>query len=229
MKLRGRNFFGNCHYSLVVDTCWKCRGSGSYLHFGVCFTCEGSKRVGSYVPTDAWALVLADRREAKRTREASKNAARIALRIQENPWIVGLAFLGIATNSRFVQSLVYTAIDRELSEKQCKALLVCGLRWLDSVKNPRKATPVVCGRGIVVSGSVLSCREQESQYGWSWKMLILDDRGFKVWGKVPGCVSVDGLIGSRILFTANLEQSSDDKSFGFFKRPRKVSGACVEK
>lgn len=62
-------------------------------------------------------------------------------------------------------------------------------------------------------------------------MLVLDDRGFKVWGTVPAALERDehggmtvGTIaekGDRVTFTARLEPSSDDETFGFFKRPRR--------
>lgn len=56
--------------------------------------------------------------------------------------------------------------------------------------------------------------------GSTYKMLVQDDRGFKVWGTVPGSIAADK--GDEIKFVANVEASDDDPKFGFFKRPRKA-------
>jgi hypothetical protein len=102
--------------------------------------------------------------------------------------------------------------------------------------------PVVEGKGVQVEGKLLTVREEESQFGspyhanYTYKMLVLDDRGFRVWGTCPESLfeafhgNTDDL-GSlqymqrhkpRVRFVANLEASRKDKCFGFFKRPRKA-------
>jgi len=59
------------------------------------------------------------------------------------------------------------------------------------------------------------------------KMLVRDDRGFKVWGSLPTAVS-DISIGDRIMFDAKVEVSTKDECFGFVKRPSKASFEAVE-
>lgn len=86
------------------------------------------------------------------------------------------------------------------------------------------ASPVVEGR-IVVEGQVLATRWQESDYGATKKMLVRDDRGFKVWGTVPSAI-LDIEREDRVRFTATVEQSNDDETFGFYKRPSKAE--CLE-
>jgi hypothetical protein len=55
-------------------------------------------------------------------------------------------------------------------------------------------------------------------------MLVKDDRGFKLWGTVPSDLIVEGVDrGMRVKYTANVEASKDDESFGFAARPRKAS------
>jgi hypothetical protein len=91
------------------------------------------------------------------------------------------------------------------------------------------SSPVVEGR-IVVVGEVLTTKWQENDYGGSLKMLVRDDRGFKVWGTVPASIDLVGDVGQqrglghgdRVRFTATVEASGDDKTFGFFKRPTKA-------
>lgn len=87
-----------------------------------------------------------------------------------------------------------------------------------------------------ITGTVLSSDYREntfSHYGEQIpKMLVRDDRGFKVWGTVPASIlriEKDGHVmeelpnkGERVTFTATIEPSKDDRLFGFFKRPSKA-------
>ncbi len=81
-----------------------------------------------------------------------------------------------------------------------------------------EACPV--GR-VEVTGTVLSTKWVENQYGSTLKMLVEDRRGFKVFGSVPS--ALDNVRGRSVSFTAALEPSQDDEKFGFFKRPTKAT------
>jgi hypothetical protein len=85
------------------------------------------------------------------------------------------------------------------------------------------ATP--CPRGKhTVTGTILGFKTTENAYGITTKMIVLDDRGFKVYGSRPAAFSRDGAEkGDRVSFTADLEPSQDDELFGFFSRPAKTS------
>lgn len=74
---------------------------------------------------------------------------------------------------------------------------------------------------VVITGTVLAFKWQESLYGDTLKMLVQDDRGFRVWGSVPS--SLDAERESRITFTATVTASDNDAKFGFFKRPTKAA------
>lgn len=74
---------------------------------------------------------------------------------------------------------------------------------------------------IVITGEVLAFKWQSSDYGETLKMLVQDDRGFRVWGSVPKGLD-DAERNSRISFTATVQQSNDSTKFGFFKRPAKA-------
>ena len=67
---------------------------------------------------------------------------------------------------------------------------------------------------------MLSTKWVENGFGGSLKMLVQHEDGWKVWGSVPSSIDVDK--GSRVRFTATVEQSNDDALFGFFKRPAKA-------
>ena len=88
-----------------------------------------------------------------------------------------------------------------------------------SAYDDEPGAPVIEGR-IVVSGNVLAVKVQEGYYGWEQKMLVRDDRGFKVWGTVPSCIEPER--GNRIEFTATVNKSDKDETFGFYKRPSKA-------
>lgn len=79
-------------------------------------------------------------------------------------------------------------------------------------------TPVPEGRQEI-GGEVISSKWKDTPYGQSLKMLVLDDRGFKVYGSVPSAATDEVKTGVRISFIASVERSEDDEYFGFFKRP----------
>ena len=83
------------------------------------------------------------------------------------------------------------------------------------------ATAESCPTGKVkISGIVLTTKWQESMYGSTLKMLVQDDRGFKVWGSVPS--NLYDAKGRSVSFSAAIQPSEDDDKFGFFKRPTKA-------
>tara|TARA_Y100000114_G_scaffold143590_1_gene151293 strand:+ start:2687 stop:3508 length:822 start_codon:yes stop_codon:yes gene_type:complete len=71
----------------------------------------------------------------------------------------------------------------------------------------------------VITGTMLTMKRQETIYGLTLKMLVQDDRGFRVWGSVPS--GLTALRYDRITFTATVQRSDKDSKFGFFKRPTK--------
>lgn len=75
---------------------------------------------------------------------------------------------------------------------------------------------------VVITGTILAFKRQESMYGDVLKMLVQDDRGFRVWGSVPSSLD-DAERESRITFTATVTASDKDAKFGFFKRPAKAA------
>jgi hypothetical protein len=93
-------------------------------------------------------------------------------------------------------------------------------------KEAANAVDVPEGR-IEITGEVVSIKHQDGDYGVATKLLVKDDRGFKVWGSAPK--SIDDTFshtptlvkGARVKLTATVTQS-DDKGFGFYKRPAKA-------
>jgi hypothetical protein len=92
-------------------------------------------------------------------------------------------------------------------------------------RNDPNVSDVIVGNGIEITGVVVSIKMVPNNYsyygGMIEKMIVKDDRGFKVYGSVPSNLKV--CHGDKITFTANTVQSKKDSTFGFFKRPRKSS------
>lgn len=79
------------------------------------------------------------------------------------------------------------------------------------------APPCPSGR-IQISGTVLSVKEYESDFGPCRKMTVKSEAGWVCYGTVPsGAHEVRH--GDRIRFTGTLTASDRDVKFGFFKRP----------
>lgn len=88
----------------------------------------------------------------------------------------------------------------------------------EKVREAEAAKAEDCPTGRVeIEGEVLSLKWQRGNYGDTYKMLVKDARGFKVWGTVPS--SIDPEVGQEVSFTATVEPSKDDAKFGFYKRP----------
>lgn len=73
---------------------------------------------------------------------------------------------------------------------------------------------------VQITGEVVSTKEVENDFGISWKMLVKDERGFKVWGTIP--TGLKAHRGAKVTFAAAVEPSRDDEYFGFYKRPTKA-------
>lgn len=196
----------------------------------VCFDCSGTG--GQHVSQQQLDRREADRkrREAARQKKAQERVAqaeaeRQAKREEYQSWI--------GENPRIAQALKSTrgpfADDmreqaeqfRVLSERQIEVLLSIAE---DQAQEPEPA-PVVEGK-CEITGRVLSTKWSSSSYNGvsrsDKKMVVLDDRGFKVYGTVPSSILTDAKRGSRVRFTATNEVSEDDETFGFFKRPSKA-------
>lgn len=133
-------------------------------------------------------------------------------------------------------------IDRfgEVSDKFIAAIQRSKVRQAEwaakKAEEAKTAAPVIEGK-ITVTGEILSLKWRDSAYGGALKMVVRDDRGFKVWGTVPSNVlaqldvnlaalHTDGnahyykdLLPQRIIFAATIKKSDDDATFGFFSRP----------
>lgn len=122
-----------------------------------------------------------------------------------------------------------------LSEKQTEAILKVQARQAEfEAKRAAEPTPVAIPADVLdgrctLTGEVLTAKWKDSQFGGAWKMLVREDRGFKVWGTCPKGLTpevdlnVDDLKGARVSFDARVEASQEDRAFGFYSRPTKAA------
>lgn len=82
-----------------------------------------------------------------------------------------------------------------------------------------KAEVPVTTERLVIAGTVLREKEVESDFGIQYKVLLETEDGYRLWGTNP---KGEFVAGDRVEFTARVERSRDDATFGFFSRPTKA-------
>lgn len=142
---------------------------------------------------------------------------------------------------RDMASNLFNAGGRDLSEKMLVALRKVVAREAEKAVAQAALPALVEGRREVV-GKVVSTKTVESDYGTGYKMLVELSDGTRIFGSIPNNIwneveflgayrksawnETDGvmtkLVGMELKFTATIEASKNDKSFGFFKRPAKA-------
>jgi hypothetical protein len=140
-------------------------------------------------------------------------------RVASSEWVGPKAF-GIAA---YIPEGFYQAEGRRIEREAIDAGL------------PEPAPVPTTDKRIVIEGLVLSVKTQDNGYQVRRVMTVVDDRGFKVWGSVPSALNfsggynaegerivVEAKRGDRVTFTARVEPSDSDPTFGFYKRPTKA-------
>jgi len=198
---------------LPVDyKCGGCNGTGSVPSShgwgnGPCAACGGKGTCG-----EKTAAKKAEKREARAAaRKAdAKKLFPDAVELLEN----------YEGNIRFVKEIAARYNEAGfLSEKQAAAVVkTVAQAAVDAIT----ATPVVTGR-IVLEGEIVSMKETVDFYGAKVVIVLKDDRGFKVYGRIPAkLLDAEVNTGSRVRFTATVTESDKDKTFGFYSRPTKA-------
>jgi len=228
---------------------WGAVVNGVVSHQGVCYRCGGNgkdpKAVDYTVDLESaspewleWAaekIAKLDAANEKRraTKEAKRLAKEAAKEAEKAAKLAEIAKASEAYRKAVEAGEALRKVDRfaadilesvnkyaTMSEKQ-ESVLKRGVEMVAKrAAEDAAATPVIEGR-IEISGEMKSKKYVENErYGGSWKMLVLDDRGFKVWGTIPS--GLRPFRGDKVKFTATVEKSRDDECFGFYKRPTKA-------
>lgn len=230
----------------VKEACGRCRGTGYYggqTHFldgngrPYCFDCKGagySSRLVSSARQTA-------RNHAKARAERENTAARISfnlLRLSEDEPEF-MADVDDLVNQDDPPGEIWRLRNETLADGVISDAARSTVEHLTAVKRAeaeRLATiPDVPTGETVITGTLLSSKWQDSDYGPVRKMLVEDDRGFRIWSTFPAKLSdqIDEAIktegeeehGRKVRFTmtAQTEPSPGDSKFGFAKRPKKIS------
>tara|TARA_R110002167_G_scaffold252882_4_gene459242 strand:+ start:1998 stop:2576 length:579 start_codon:yes stop_codon:yes gene_type:complete len=142
-----------------------------------------------------------------------------------------------AHKSNFAESLLSSLNGYgKLTPNQSAAVIKCidkdaarRAQWAkESAQQAASAQPIVEGRQSI-TGTVLSIKYVSTQYGEQGKMLVLTDKGYKLYGSIAAslddwaCDTNTQLKGQKVSFTAKVSPSDDDKAFGFYSRPTKAA------
>lgn len=229
-------FTGRADDEALTINCGRCGGSGEIAAYrpvngGICFGCDGAgvarhTTVGEERRRDREDVNKMNRKrlryakeaEAEREAKAAKIAEAAAKRAEFLAAHDGLADALDVLPGDFGVSLRAALAERgSLTENQVAA----AYRVAAEVADRGEAAPVVEGRGTV-TGTVRSVKVAYTDFGDTLKMIVEDDRGFRVYGTVPAAIADDVETGARVEFVARTVASDDDKTFGFFSRPSKA-------
>ena len=224
----------------ITFECGRCGGSGRIESFGhvengVCFECDGNpasarttRTVGELRAKARRDATDRDRRRAKEAAKASKLEAWKAehddvvscLRPHADAW-KGSAFLRGLADQVFSYGQV-------LNDAQVEAVRECAKQ--DEARAAAKAaTPELVEGRRELTGTVLSVKSSEGYYGQvTYRMTVDLGDGTRVNGTAPAALLDLGAgRGDRVTFTATVERSRGDHTFGFYKRPAKVSAVLA--
>lgn len=252
------------HTKNILEPCDRCAGRKYFndyranFHNGICYKCEG--RGGKMV-----SQAQIDRREYSRKYRARKAAEKAAANADQvaadqaakvaefEAWKTEhadiVSYLENVNSGSFMldmQTRVLTD-ERALTPKQAAAVR----KVMERAAQEPEAAPVIEGR-IAITGTILTVKSQEGDFGMQTKMLVQDERGFKVWGTMASTLA-DALYdawhaaeqeakgddfyrgnygsdywhasarGRKVTFTAKVTASKDDNTFGYYTRPTKAS------
>lgn len=246
-KYSGHSHGGTCH----------CCGAFAQTH-GYFYHRDTNKliKVGESCTAKLWAgyggAFTQRRREVKNARANQAGKAKAQLLLADaklsRAWELYVAGDRSTWALDKVCDIVHTVVKYgNISEKQeaflgkmvheaDNAAAVAAERAAEQAAEQAAAADCPTGR-VVVTGTVLSVKLKESQWGDTLKMLVKDDTGFKCWCTVPSALEVRevtmsegedtwteqrGPKGGRVEFTVTMEPSKDDPKFGFGKRPSKA-------
>lgn len=231
------------------EACRRCWGTGNYSFDGQtsrCYRCNGGKIEG-HVGTEAEATKIATRRAKDKARRDAKRTAEFNARIEA----MHAAQAQVPTDVReFVESLaedinegrerssfLISMSDRfnnframvewgGFSEAQITAIRKVIVDRAAKAEAKAQVAPLTAGRQVI-RGTVKSTKVQDSDYGTTYKMIVELASGHRVFGSVPAAIYegrlLADLIGLEVEFTAAVEPSRDDNTFGFYSRPTKAS------
>jgi hypothetical protein len=171
------------------------------------------------------------RKAAQLDREAQRIRKAVAEFVEENPDLAFMADGDLTretTSNDFIQDVAQRLrMYGSISERQTAAVRKALVR--DKEREEARANenwvPIPQVGKVTVTGTILSLKWKETQYGATQKMLLKVPHGdgdYKVWVSVPKALH-NPEKGDEVSIVGNLEVSDDDPCFGFMSRPRMAS------
>lgn len=196
--------------------CTRCDGSGFIPYYagiygGECFECDGGRKSFPAIGTrNATTIAEAQAGHVKALKARDRAHAKAAAKRDERA----------AERAAHQQANAVAERERADAKAAAEAAALAAL------------TDVIPGRQVI-TGTVLGTKVVESSFGYRTttvtKMIVLDDRGFKVYGTAPYTLAAAtdagtyaALRGLRVSFAAAVVAGSDF-GFGFFTRPTKAA------
>lgn len=222
--------------------CTRCGGGGVVPPWGQCYRCGGrgsDPTARSWVFPAAWTdeqcegylqsleQKSAARAAKSRVKAAEKAEATHAANVAACPALARLdddeyraLFDGFVLDV-YAKSHRYTLSERQLAAvakavEGKDAYLERRAGWAAKKAEEQKhAKPVPSGR-VEITGTVLSIKDYESDYGTTTKALIQCD-GYKLFGTVPAAIVADAKVGDVVRLTATVKEK--EPGFGTYSRP----------
>lgn len=192
---------------LFKRNCHKCHGTGFLPEYAGIYngTCFKCNGVGYYTVKTDPSILDARNAKAAEKREAKREEQRQAY-IRRNFW-------------KKIASGIRQAV------------------WAAERQAEHAAAESISAGKQTITGTIISTK---LVHGFAYnqkvlKMVVKDDRGFKLYGTVPQAIidagaesticlgeerwDYEDLKGQRVTFSATVQASDDDDKFGFFKRP----------
>lgn len=165
---------------------------------------------------------------AKRAQAAANTEAKAAEWLAANPEAVEA--LALADEHHILADMA-AKLRRygSLSERQVEFAQTLAAEVRERQAAPPEPEPVpipaeVLDGRATITGEIVAGKWRETEYGGAYKIVVRDDRGFKVWGTAAETLWEDNEIpnGIRVTFDARIRVADDDPAFGFFSRPTKA-------
>lgn len=216
---------------------WQCHHCGARLRYAAILRhvpTGAYLAVGETCLDNRFSLATADFHAMRRNAELDRAAQRIRGLVdtfcEAN---ADLAWMGVkgcpgipatSTGNDFVRDIARKLHQYgELSARQIDAVRAALVR--DAERAAQRAAedtlPTIdCPEGrVTVTGVVVGTKVQYSDFGAVKKLIIRDERGFKVWVTEPASIHAER--GDTVRLTCNITRSDRDATFGFGKRPTK--------
>jgi hypothetical protein len=233
------SFAGNFDRKETCDHCgarfsWGCaylhKPSGELVHVG--HTC--ASKSFEYPSRAAAVKAKASKKLAKLRKYARLTAERNEKFWAENPDLDKAALAKALDTDHYISRDLKASFEKwgNLSAKQLALVFKLeadvakkAAEAAAEAANPRVKEPVPeTSERITVTGKLISYRWEKNRYAYAGedtlKMLVEDDRGFRLWGTMPSSLG-DAERGDRVTFCAAVTRSKKDEFFGFTKRPTK--------